>query len=375
MAIEMSKDTHGSSYVEALFESVGTGIVATDKNGHITRVNNAALDMFGYDYGEILHKRFINLIVPVHEDGTPIDVIDMPIAKAFLTGQSITERAMYRKKNGHLMSAQVTISPIRQQGKPTGAIAVFRDLTIEAESERMKSGFISLASHQLRTPLSAINIYARMLQEGFAGELTNQQGAFIDTILSSAKRMNELINMLLNITRIEAGNISIDVHPVKLDQLVAEVIEEIEPSLTERSLSLERNIEHGLRAISTDNLLVHEVFANFLSNAIKYTPQGGRISVTLKSTKYNAMFSVSDTGYGIPSAAQKQIFTKFFRAKNILEQDTNGTGLGLYLTKMIAESLGGEVWFESVEGKGSTFFFTLPKRGSIARRSNFRLEA
>jgi PAS domain S-box-containing protein len=374
MAEDTNKYSYDSSYIDALFASIGVGIVATDSNGDIHFINDAALDMFNYDRDAVMHERFTDKIVPVHEDGTFIDVMDRPIAQAFMTGQPTTKRIMYKRSDGSIVPALVTISPIKLHGKPTGAIAAFRDISQEIESDRMKSDFISLASHQLRTPLSSINIYAHLLHSGKVGELNAQQKLFIHTILSSAKRMNELINTLLNITRIEAGDISIDIHRVQLDKLVKDVLNEIKPSVAEKDLTLRHSIEHRLAPISTDDLLVREVCVNFLTNAIKYTPSGGHISVTLKSTKYNIVFSVSDTGYGIPKAAQKRIFSKFFRASNILSQDATGTGLGLYLTKMIAEKLDGDVWFESVENKGTTFYFSLPKRGSVARSSNFTLE-
>jgi len=355
------KYTYDSSYIEALFANIDVGLIATDSNGDINFINDAALDMFGYTRSSVMHERFINKIVPIHDDGMPISIMDRPIARAFMVGRSVTERVVYQRKDGSPLPTLATISPIRLQGRPTGAIAAFRDITQEIETDRMKSDFISLASHQLRTPLSAINIYAHLLHEGKAGDLNTQQKHFIDTILSSAQRMNELINTLLNITRIESGNISMNIHEVQLDGVIKGVLEEIKPSIAEKGLTLRRSIEHRLPPISTDDVLVREICNNFLTNAIKYTPEGGRILVTLKSTKYNMVLSVSDTGYGIPKAAQERIFTKFFRASNILSQDANGTGIGLYLTKMIAENLGGDVWFESTEGKGTTFHFSLPK--------------
>jgi len=374
MVEDTNKYTYDESYIETLFASVGVGLIATDSSGDINFINDAALDMFGWSRNAAIRERYTNVIRPVHEDGTPFDSVDRPIVQAYMAGQSITARMMFKRKDDSLLPAVETVSPIMVHGRPTGAIAAFRDISQEIEADRMKSDFISLASHQLRTPLSSINIYAQLLDEGRAGGMNAQQKLFIRTILSSTKRMNELINTLLNITRIEAGNITIDIHEVRLDKLVRDVLSESKPSIAEKNLKLRRNIEPRLQPISTDDLLVREVFVNLLTNAIKYTPDGGDIIVGLKTTKYSYMLSVSDTGYGIPRTAQKRIFTKFFRASNILTQDASGTGLGLYLAKMIAENLGGDVWFESIQNKGSTFYFSLPKHGSIARNSNFRLE-
>jgi signal transduction histidine kinase len=225
----------------------------------------------------------------------------------------------------------------------------------------MISDFISIASHQLRTPLSAINMYTHMLQNGLAGKLDEQQLAFTKIILTSVGRMNELIDTLLNITRIEAGNIAINTHSVRLDNLLREIVIEFLPAAEEKDITIESDIPAEAPEITTDPLLVKEVYSNLLSNAIKYTPDGGTVTVELRTLPDTIRVTVRDTGYGIPAASQKYIFTKFFRAENITKQDVSGTGLGLYLTKTITENLGGELWFTSRENEGTTFTLSLPR--------------
>jgi two-component system sensor histidine kinase VicK len=213
-----------------------------------------------------------------------------------------------------------------------------------------------------------------MLNDGMAGDLNGDQSAFIKSILASVDRMNHLINILLNITRIEAGGVNVKISGVHLHDLAQEILDETTPAAKERKLQIVNKINRRTATVATDALLVKEVYANLLSNAIKYTPEGGTITVKLVSKGDAVVFSVEDTGFGIPASAQNYIFTKFFRADNILAEDVSGTGLGLYLTKTIAESLNGELWFKSEENVGSQFYFSLPKQGSIARSGRFKLE-
>lgn len=362
----VSADTlpHDAARLEALFSSLGEGAIATDESGTITRINQKALDMLACRRSDVMHKPFLSVIRSVHDNGKPVDVFDRPIVRAFQTGKTVSERSLYLLKDGSLLPVQVTVSPIIYRKHPIGAIEVFRDLTEEIESDKLKSDFISIASHQLRTPLSAINMYTRMLQDGLAGDLTPEQLPYVEIILNSVERMNVLIDTLLNITRIEAGSIAIKPRQVRLDNLARDILTEFLPTAKAKDISLTSTIPEGMPAVHTDGLLIKEICANLLSNAIKYTPEGGSVHFMLEDMPKELRWSVKDTGYGIPAKSQKNIFLKFFRAENITDKDVSGTGLGLYLIKNLAESLGGELWFESAENSGSTFYFSLPKRRS-----------
>lgn len=356
--------THDSVRLEALLASIGEGIIATDETGAITRVNQAALDLLGVRRSRIMHRHFLQAVTAVHDNGSPVDPIERPIVKAFQTGKTVHARMLYQRYDGSLLPVHVTVSPIIYNRRPVGAIEVFRDLTAEIENDKLKSDFISIASHQLRTPLSAINMYTRMLQGGMAGELSEAQQPYVDAVLQSVERMNALIDTLLNITRIEAGGISIKIQTVHPEVLSQEMLSEFIPSAQEKSITLTHDIPSHVTPLRTDGLLVKEVCANLLSNALKYTPKGGTVHFELSETEAEVRWMVHDTGYGIPAGEQKNIFLKFFRAENITQKDVSGTGLGLYLIKNIVESLGGELWFDSVENQGSTFYFSLPKRSS-----------
>jgi PAS domain S-box-containing protein len=347
--------------VEALLNSIGDGAIMTDEFGRIVRINPAALSILGFEEKELLGKWFPKVIVALNEKGTPLGLIDRPISKAFLTGKPISEKMNYRRKDGGSIPVSITVSPMMIEDRPVGAIEVFRDISLEHEIDRMKSEFISLASHQLRTPLSAIKTYSHMLVEGFMGPVEPSQKKALHTIIAASNRMNELISTLLNITRIESGSIAITPKLININKLVDEVHKELQHAATEKNITTSIIVPKTPLHVRTDNLIAKEVLSNLISNAIKYTPEKGSIIIKLQSRKNNVCVSVQDTGFGIPAYSQDQIFTKFFRAHNVVKRETSGTGLGLYLVKGLVDVLGGKVWFTSKEDEGSIFYFSLPK--------------
>ncbi|GAC1501319.1 MAG: hypothetical protein NVS1B10_05450 [Candidatus Saccharimonadales bacterium] len=347
---------------DALFASIGDGAIATDEYGKITRINPAALQLLGYAEDELLGKWFPKTIIAVNAEGTPLNLIDRSITKAFLTGETISEKILYRKKNGQNIPVSLTVSPIIYHGHPTGAIEVFRDITLDQEIDRMKSEFISLASHQLRTPLSAIKTYAHMLYEEYMGKLNSSQKNSLNTIINASNRMNELISTLLNITLMESGTIAITPKKINICQLSDEVRKELSLLASDKSITITQILKgKASPTIKTDNLIVKEVMTNLLTNAIKYTPDGGKVNIKLNPRRADILVEISDSGWGIPEYSQDQIFSKFFRAQNIVKKETTGTGLGLYLVRGLLDALGGEIWFESQESKGTTFYFTIPR--------------
>jgi PAS domain S-box-containing protein len=358
---------------EALFSSIGDGAISTDEFGKITRVNPVALQLLGYRENEpqqLIGEWFPRKIIAVTPEDTAINLIDRPITKAFLTGRPVSAKTYYRRRDGRIFPVSVNVSPILLDGRPLGAIEVFRDISLEEEVDRMKSDFISLASHQLRTPLSAIKTYSHMLVDGFMGPLTTDQKKSLRTIIRATNRMNELISTLLNITRLESGTFTIVPKNVHLDQLSEEAVQEATLAAADKSIHLNRRLNRQSDLMArTDPIIVKEILANLLANAIKYTPDSGRVSLTLTARSTDILITVSDTGWGIPKQAQDQIFSKFFRAQNIIERETTGTGLGLYLVKGLVEAVGGTIWFDSRENTGTTFYFELPRHFEAPQRA------
>jgi signal transduction histidine kinase len=272
-------------------------------------------------------------------------------------------------------------SPFEDENGRKLVIEVYRDVTKEREIDSAKSEFISVASHQLRTPLTAISWYIEMLLSGERGKLTSKQKSYMKEVADGGRRMSYLINDLLNLSRIEAGKIRVEPVSVKVDAFIQKVIEDFKPVAAEKSCNIIFNKTNvDFPNIMLDQNLLRQVILNLLANAVSYSREGqcsikvglGMIGDLPSETCAganckNVLVSVKDSGIGIPKEEQGRIFEKFFRAPNALKRVTAGTGLGLYISKLVLESLGGKIWFESAEGEGTTFYFTLPLSGAKRR--------
>lgn len=257
---------------------------------------------------------------------------------------------------------EVSSLPVtKPEGEKVGTLIILHDITREKRIERMKTEFVSLAAHQLRTPLSAIKWTLKMLLDGDLGELTKEQHEFLQKTYRSNERMINLINDLLNVTRIEEGRYVYKTKFVRFGQLVESVIGRAKEEIKRKGIKFEfKKPEQKLPQVEVDTEKIRLAIKNLIDNAVRYTPSGGRVTVTLKCEEQAIKFAIKDTGIGIPEDQQDQIFTKFFRAENAIRTETEGTGLGLFITKNIIEAHGGKIWFESKVGKGTTFYFTIP---------------
>ena len=254
-----------------------------------------------------------------------------------------------------------------------GYLLVLRDVTRERLVEKMKNEFVALAAHQLRTPLSAIKWTLKMFLEGEMGKITKEQAEILEKGYRSNEHMIRLINELLEITRIEEGRYI--EHPVEthLEPLVESVVNSFKEEAEQKGVSLVyKKPTEPLPKVRIDTEKIRQVIINLIDNAIRYNKKGGKVTITLKyvTKKIDDLTGekwieceVKDTGIGIPKDQQRRIFERFFRGSNAIRKETEGSGLGLYISKNIIEAHEGRLWFESEEGKGSTFIFSLPVVG------------
>jgi PAS domain S-box-containing protein len=349
---------------EALLESIGEGFFAVNMSGKIITANRSAEQMLHWNREQILNAHFSSVLNLRAKDGTLLAPNEHFIQKAILEKATIKTAAVdtvrCERKDGTLFPIAITARPFLMGMEMRGVVVTFRDVTEEKRIDRMKSEFISLASHQLRTPLTAIGWYVELMQ-GDTGELTHDQQDYLAQIIESHKRMVDLVNSLLNVSRIELGRLRIDPEETTIEKIVSAASTQLELQMEQKQLTFSKRFPAKLK-VFIDMRLVQMVLENLISNAVKYTANGGSIDLSVLSDGRELRFEVRDSGMGIPQTQKERIFEKLFRADNVLKTDTEGTGIGLYIAKYTAEAWGGRLWFESEENKGTTFFFTTPIR-------------
>lgn len=371
IAVEQQRD-------EAMLQGMSEGLIAINERAEVTLINKVAAGLLGLSSEEdAIGKEIKDLYSLYPEDqkiAEPLTQDKRPSYITLTTGQEVNDIFRFNDAQGNKYLLNISSSPVKLDGKVVGAITVMRDVTREKEVDRMKTEFISLASHQLRTPLSAIKWFTEMLVSGDAGKLQPEQQEFAQNIADSTERMIALVNALLNISRIESGRIMIDPKPTDLRELVSGIVNDLKAKTEEKQQTLIISVHEDLPKINLDPRLISQVYLNLLTNAIKYTPKGGEVSVFISKKDDQIISQVTDNGYGIPKDQQSRIFQKFFRAANAVKVETDGTGLGLYLIKAVVESSGGKIWFKSEEGKGTTFWFSMPMTGMKAKEGEVTLD-
>jgi len=340
-------------------EASSDGIIITDTDAKIIYVNPKWESITGYKLSEV-HGKNPNIF---KSEKTHSHVFE-EMWKALKNNKDFyTDELVNKRKDGSEYSTELAVAPITESGKTLYYVGITTDITKRKEVDRMKSEFISLASHQLRTPLSAMRWFLEMLLDGDAGELSSEQRDYVSNVYQANSNMIELVNALLNVSRIESGRIIIDPIPTDLSELIKSVVNETKVKYTEKKQNIIISIHHDLPKINLDPKLIRHVFLNLITNAIKYSPERGEIHIFVSKNDKEVLVQVSDTGFGIPETEKSKVFQKFYRGSNIVKYEIEGTGLGLYLAKAIVESSKGKIWFKSEEGKGTSFWVSLPLVG------------
>ncbi|MDD5730368.1 MAG: HAMP domain-containing sensor histidine kinase, partial [Candidatus Omnitrophica bacterium] len=231
------------------------------------------------------------------------------------------------------------------------------------EIDKLKTDFISIVSHELRTPLTSIKNASTILLKGKLNkkELDPEEKELIEIIIKNTERQMRMVSDLLDISKIEAGVLPVCAENVDVNALIRETVRSLQPEAEEKDIRLEFSLSLETHTIHIDPEHTRRIIVNLLSNAIKFTPEEGLIRVSVKDEGKEALFSVSDSGAGIPKNERVKLFSKFYRSSDPATSQRGGTGLGLVITKGLVEAQGGRIWFESTVGKGSIFYFTLPK--------------
>jgi PAS domain S-box-containing protein len=365
-----------------LLEAAPDAIVEVSADGRIVLVNRVAEEMFGYVRDELLGES-VDLLVPDairhqhyrHRDS----YLEHPRTRPMGSGLELHARC----KDGSLFPVEISLSPIQTEGG-MHVTAVIRDVTERKRAEkevrrlqlqytgelearnreieranRLKSEFLASMSHELRTPLHTIIGFAELLQEGHEGALGEAQSRFVGHIRRDSEHLLELINDVLDLSKIEAGHLTLKRETYPLTRSIGEALEAIRPGAAAKGITIE---ELGARdsLVDADPLRVKEMLYNLLSNAVKFTPEGGKVWIDAVEDAGFVRVTVGDTGIGISAAEQENIFDKFYQVGNTTRGVREGTGLGLSITKELVQMHGGWMEVESTPGEGSRFTFTLP---------------
>ena len=347
--------------VSSIFRSFIDGLILVDNSDKVSLVNPIAETMLGVRTEELLGrtagKQHNQERLRVFDD-----IVSHPAHFDEQTEQFTAFE--YELKEPQKIFLQVSTVLVKDsQGEPIGKMKVLHDITREKAIEVLKSEFISVAAHQLRTPLSAIKWVIKLLMDGDAGDVNEEQKTLLGKGFESNERMIRLVNDLLNVSRIEEGRFQYKFSVGSIREMMDSVVEELQPSIKERKIQFKMLYEQQqLPDIRFDSSKLRLAIQNLIDNAIRYTPEGGKVTVTAGSdaNKKNMRIDVADTGVGIPKDQQEKMFTKFFRADNVVRMQTDGSGLGLFIVKNIVTKHNGQVSFVSEPGQGTTFTIHVP---------------
>ncbi|NKQ39172.1 MAG: cell wall metabolism sensor histidine kinase WalK [Methanosarcinales archaeon] len=336
---------------EAIISNFTDGLLFFDNQGYLKIFNPQAEIFFEVKAIEVLEKKTF-FLKSISSLKVLIDFLETKQERIFREEIEINENLIL----------EISSLPILgKEGKRAGILLILHDVTREKQVQKMKTEFVSIAAHQLRTPLSAIKWTLKMLLDGDLGPLNKEQIEFVNKNYISNERMISLINDLLNVTRIEEGRYLYSKQLIDFYDLIHETVNTFEEEFKKKKIKISfQKAEEKIPLIKVDVEKMQLAVHNLIDNAIRYTSSEGKIIISLKLIDQNIEFSIQDTGIGIPKNQEEKIFTKFFRGINIMKIDTEGTGLGLFITKNIIEAHDGKIWFESEENKGTTFYFTLP---------------
>jgi two-component system phosphate regulon sensor histidine kinase PhoR len=352
---EISKE---KDYLQTILKGMAEGVLVVDGRGRILLVNDAL-------------RRLLSLSSDV-SDKMPLEIIrnaelEGAIRKAIQDGENIALE-LDLDKSGE-KTIEINVVSILSSNKRTdednegirGAIAVFHDITRLKQLEKIRQDFVANVSHELRTPLTTIKGYAETLLEGALKE--DQAFQFVQVIKRHTDRLTKIVEDLLMLSRIETKEFQLRMEAIPLRDFIDDVVEFVKEPAEKKEISLSRNEIPSSLAVQADRDYLEQILINLLDNAVKYTPEGGKVIVSaIEKDSKEIQFSVEDNGIGIPKEDLSRIFERFYRVDKGRSKELGGTGLGLSIVKHLVQAHGGRVWVESQIGKGSTFYLTLPKR-------------
>ncbi len=344
--------------LEAVLQQLPVGVMIVDNQGLKIESNRQMRLLFGNQILprlEVGKKSNVNL----YKNGRLLSPKDFPITRAIQYGEVIkAEELEYHKDEKRKYFLRVNASPIRNKQKQIiAAVSTIYDITHEKELEQNKNDFINIASHELKTPLTSMKLYLESLSKKVA--LTGDPYLIktVTNVKNQTDRLQKIANELLDISRIQTGKMMYEKEVFRLDELIAEIVGVMAQMTKDHPLVVRKLIKATVEA---DKLRLYQVFSNLITNAIRYSPAHTKIIIGMKQIDKNVVVSVKDSGIGIPQSQHRKIFDRLYQVKDARRKTFPGLGMGLYISKEIIKKHNGKIWVESEEGKGSTFYFSLP---------------
>ncbi len=345
------------SELEAVVVGIGDGVIVTDPQLNLMLMNPAAASMCGLPFN-LPGGMPLSLLIP---SGPLVNLIEETLVHSQQPAVRELEMAAV---DGRPRTYQAAASPmITTDGEVRGVVTVLRDITTRVELERMKTNFLSVVSHELKTPLHSIKGFVEIILMGKTGTINDLQKDFLETVREQTSQLQRLINDLLEFSRLEAGQVKLRLEPVAIGPLVTAVVAKMTPQAAAGSVQILNQVPADFPVIEADSMRIEQVITNLVDNAIKFTPPAGTITLSGTELANTIQLTVTDSGIGIPPEEHERIFDRFYQVDGGSSRLYKGTGLGLSICKHIIEHHGGRIWVESPthNGGGASFSFVLPR--------------
>jgi len=371
--------------IRQLLDASGEGIYGLDARGIITFVNRRGSEMLGFEQSELIGKPMHETTHHSRRDGTPYPVEECPIVRAATQGVpcQVADEVLWRK-DGSALQVEYAASPVREHGHLSGAVVNFRDITARKSTElelivardaaeaasRAKSDFLARMSHELRTPLNSIIGFANVLRKNKQHTMTEEEISYASRIATNGLHLLGLINDILDLSKIEAGRMTLELSTVMLDTLVRETIAELEGQVSDGKVQLRAEIPSEMRSMETDAARMKQVLINLIGNSLKFTESGEVVvSIDVDENGSPSTLTVRDTGIGIPQHRLDAIFNVFEQAESMTARRFGGTGLGLAISRSLCDLMGHQLAVSSIEGQGTTMAIRLGEAPRSTRRN------
>lgn len=337
---------------DTLYERSPVAYVLIEARGRIKLANTAAVYLLGETIDTIVGQNFYNCIASDGDMSTA--VIRSKIERGALVAETEVPLKTFKNEN------KWALISVFEPDDPQQRLVSLVDVTEQKAVDTAKSEFVALATHQLRTPIAAIRWNVELLGKTLRESATEKQARYLEKVDRNVQRMISLINDFLSVSKLEMGTYAAEREEIQLQVYLDEILQEFDEKITQKQLRVEKRADPQNIVVRTDRRLFHITFSNLISNAVKYTPEGGVVNISIEATGGTLTLTVADSGIGIPEEEIPKLFTKFYRASNAQSKVSEGTGLGLYVVKQSVEILGGTISVDSKEDKGTTFVVQLP---------------